>query len=292
MIEFGEKIKRLREEKGMTQQSMADRLYVTRQAVSRWECGARYPDLLMAKRIADALGTSVDELVSGEELKRDVEKEPVLMTPVSNCIQAMLFAMGATTYLIMGIAFLHSVRGPVESFRTAAYICFLALGYAISLIAMAAGIYFSVKNTLSPRKTGMIMSAEFLRIWFSFFGYCFITVFAGNGRVARVTVLLLTGNIVAVLLVNRFFFSRKRVSPVFVYIVGIMLLLQEIWHFSQMLMVDFIAADTAVVTFLVNALGQCAIAMLLIYQAYVLDRKRRLARCEKGQENGTTKEGK
>ena len=37
MVEFGEKVKKLREEKGMTQQTMADQLYVTRQAVSRWE---------------------------------------------------------------------------------------------------------------------------------------------------------------------------------------------------------------------------------------------------------------
>ena len=39
MIEFGEKIKQLREEKGLTHQTMAEKLYVTRQAVSRWECG-------------------------------------------------------------------------------------------------------------------------------------------------------------------------------------------------------------------------------------------------------------
>lgn len=52
-IEFGEKLKACREEKGMTQQTLADKLYVTRQAVSRWECGARYPDLITAKRIAE-----------------------------------------------------------------------------------------------------------------------------------------------------------------------------------------------------------------------------------------------
>ena len=52
MMEFGEKVKKIREEKGMTQQTMAEHLYVTRQAVSRWECGARYPDLLTAKKIS------------------------------------------------------------------------------------------------------------------------------------------------------------------------------------------------------------------------------------------------
>ena len=42
-MEFGEKLRQSREAKGMTQQKLADRLFVTRQAVSRWECGARYP---------------------------------------------------------------------------------------------------------------------------------------------------------------------------------------------------------------------------------------------------------
>ncbi len=37
MVEFGEQLRRAREEKGMTQQSLAEQLYVTRQAVSRWE---------------------------------------------------------------------------------------------------------------------------------------------------------------------------------------------------------------------------------------------------------------
>lgn len=49
MVEFGEKLKQIREERGLTQQTLAEKLYVTRQAVSRWECGARYPDLLTAR---------------------------------------------------------------------------------------------------------------------------------------------------------------------------------------------------------------------------------------------------
>lgn len=42
MVEFGEQLRRVREEKGMTQQSLAEELYVTRQAVSRWECGVSH----------------------------------------------------------------------------------------------------------------------------------------------------------------------------------------------------------------------------------------------------------
>ncbi len=67
MIEFGENLKRSREAKDITQQTLADQLYVTRQAVSRWENGARYPDLLTAKKLAGLLDTFLDELLSGEE---------------------------------------------------------------------------------------------------------------------------------------------------------------------------------------------------------------------------------
>ena len=63
MVEFGEQLRRAREEKGMTQQSLAEQLYVTRQAVSRWECGDRYPDLLTTKKISQILEVSLDDLL-------------------------------------------------------------------------------------------------------------------------------------------------------------------------------------------------------------------------------------
>ena len=108
MVEFGEKVKKLREEKGMTQQTMADQLYVTRQAVSRWECGARFPDLLTAKKIAQILEVSVDELLSGEELKKSIERDPVLSAPVSNMIQTILYAVASAAYLLMLVFSLYS----------------------------------------------------------------------------------------------------------------------------------------------------------------------------------------
>ena len=67
---LGENIKRLREEHSLTQQQLADKLYVSRQTVCRWESGSRCPDLIMAKRLAVELDVSLDELISDEDLKK------------------------------------------------------------------------------------------------------------------------------------------------------------------------------------------------------------------------------
>lgn len=91
-MEFGEKIRQAREKLGMTQQTLADQLYVTRQAVSRWECGARYPDLLTAKCLSDILHVSVDDLLSGDELTRYAEKQPLLESARTEKIYFMLFS--------------------------------------------------------------------------------------------------------------------------------------------------------------------------------------------------------
>ncbi|MDO4301899.1 MAG: helix-turn-helix transcriptional regulator [Clostridia bacterium] len=76
MSSFGENLKRIRESKNLTQQNLADHLYVTRQAVSRWECGARYPDFITTKKISKILDVSIDELMRDEDLKNyeDIKK--------------------------------------------------------------------------------------------------------------------------------------------------------------------------------------------------------------------------
>lgn len=65
---LNDNIKRLREEKNLTQQQLADKLYVSRQTVCRWENGSRCPDLITAKKLALELEVSVDELISGEDI--------------------------------------------------------------------------------------------------------------------------------------------------------------------------------------------------------------------------------
>lgn len=62
-IKIGEKIRLLRKKNGMTQDTLASRVGVTPQAVSRWESGICYPDMDSLPLIADAFGVGMDELL-------------------------------------------------------------------------------------------------------------------------------------------------------------------------------------------------------------------------------------
>ena len=64
----GAMIKRLREERKMTQQQLAEKLSVSGKAVSKWETGRGYPDISLIGPLSAALGVSVIELLSGEDV--------------------------------------------------------------------------------------------------------------------------------------------------------------------------------------------------------------------------------
>ena len=64
----GEVIKRLRESKRLTQEELAEKICVSSKAVSKWETGRGYPDISLLEPLADALGISVIELLSGNQV--------------------------------------------------------------------------------------------------------------------------------------------------------------------------------------------------------------------------------
>lgn len=64
----GTMVKRLREERGMTQTQLAEKLNVSDKAVSKWETGRGYPDITLLEPLAAALGVSVIELFAGQDV--------------------------------------------------------------------------------------------------------------------------------------------------------------------------------------------------------------------------------
>ncbi len=63
---FSENLVQMRKLLSMTQEDLAEKVGVTRQAVAKWESGESLPDLEKSRLLADALGVSLDELVNHE----------------------------------------------------------------------------------------------------------------------------------------------------------------------------------------------------------------------------------
>lgn len=70
---FGQKLARLRKAKGLTQEDIAKELFVSPQAVSKWENDITSPDISALVKLADLLGVSVDELLGHNSDEKEEE---------------------------------------------------------------------------------------------------------------------------------------------------------------------------------------------------------------------------
>lgn len=64
---FGDNLKKCRIEKGFSQNDIAEKLFVTRQCVSKWEKGVTQPDLQTLSQLSELLGVSIDALIKDED---------------------------------------------------------------------------------------------------------------------------------------------------------------------------------------------------------------------------------
>lgn len=74
-MEFSEKLQMLRKNKGITQEELAEALFVSRTAVSKWESGRGYPNIESLKEISKFFSVSIDDLLSADKLIFIAEKE-------------------------------------------------------------------------------------------------------------------------------------------------------------------------------------------------------------------------
>ena len=74
-MEFNEKLQELRKQRGLTQEELAQSLYVSRTAISKWESGRGYPNIESLKTIAKFFAITIDELLSGDELLTIAEED-------------------------------------------------------------------------------------------------------------------------------------------------------------------------------------------------------------------------
>jgi len=74
-VEFNEKLQELRKSRGLTQEELAEALYVSRTAISKWESGRGYPSIDSLKEISKFFSVTIDDLLSGEKIISIAERE-------------------------------------------------------------------------------------------------------------------------------------------------------------------------------------------------------------------------
>lgn len=77
--EIGKQIKKYRQELGLSQDELAEKIYVSRQTISNWENDKNYPDVKSLLLLANLFGISLDILIKGdlEKMKQEIKSEDI-----------------------------------------------------------------------------------------------------------------------------------------------------------------------------------------------------------------------
>ena len=103
-MDFGQQIKKVRTDHKLTQEEMANKLNVSRQTISSWENNRNLPDLELVVQIAEKFNLSVDELLTGENLKDKLVKDGREVT--KQRLNRNIYLIGAGLMVIGLILFL------------------------------------------------------------------------------------------------------------------------------------------------------------------------------------------
>lgn len=146
-LEFHEKLQALRKGKGLTQEELAEYLFVSRTAVSKWESGRGYPNIDSLKAIAKFFSVTVDELLSGEEVltiaqeenRQKEERFRDLVFGLLDCSIALFFFLPLfgqeSAGRVEAVSLLSLTEGP--DYLKAAYFGFVAAMVLVGLVNLA-----------------------------------------------------------------------------------------------------------------------------------------------------------
>ena len=176
-MEFHEKLQELRKRKGITQEELAERLFVSRTAVSKWESGRGFPNIESLKAIAKFYEVSLDELLSGEELLTIAEEDRKekegtlrdLLFGLLDCGMGLLLVLpffGQQTQGGMEAVSLLAVGG-IAGYLKTAYAAFVWVSVALGVMTLA------LQNC---RRSLWLRGKRLLSLGFSALGVCLFII--------------------------------------------------------------------------------------------------------------------
>lgn len=110
-MNFSEKIQKLRKQNNLTQEELAEKLFISRTAISKWESGKGYPSIDVLKQISVLFDISVDNLLSSEQILELAEQDKMSKLKKNN---GLIF--GAIDLLIIFMIILPLYASPVNQY--------------------------------------------------------------------------------------------------------------------------------------------------------------------------------
>jgi transcriptional regulator with XRE-family HTH domain len=177
---FADKLKTLREREGLSQSDLAEKLFVTRQAVSKWERGAGMPDIPSLQKIAAFFGVTIDDLTKDEPLP-DLppiheplsEKEETSLHYLWDILLALLFDVIAT-----GFAF--SLAFAILEPNLRVFFSILAVLAFLGFIGVPLGFYFYLRKRKSKGYWILDREIEVVSFGLSFIGFILMPFLNGQ----------------------------------------------------------------------------------------------------------------
>lgn len=169
-MELEYRLVELRKEKNLSQEELAEKLYVSRQTISNWERGRTYPDINSLLLIATYFGISLDNLIKGDVdiMKHQVDQSQFKKWLIIGGISWFLFSVAVPTRYLL------------DSGQATAILWLLAMPVAYSLKNRELQTYADILNFLNPKKNVKTSILSELLFVVSVIVIAFIIFFAGT----------------------------------------------------------------------------------------------------------------
>ena len=161
-MKFKEKLKCFREENHMTQSDLANKMFVSRTLISKWENGVVYPSAENMNKLSSLMNEDLNELLSDDETKLIVldnnSKTDLNVFQKIVFIVSLILVSSGITMLIIGFVFPNDLTRPDDiynSVNTITVICFMlkSLGGVMTFVGIASSLIatlFVIKNKNPP----------------------------------------------------------------------------------------------------------------------------------------------
>ena len=160
-MEFHEKLQELRKSRGFTQEELAEALYVSRTAISKWESGRGYPSIDSLKEISSYFSVTIDDLLSGEKLLSIAEREN--KANMQHICGFLLGIIDICTFLLIVLPlYPNTVDGHIYSVNLFSYVettAFNRLVYWVAFVSLiVVGVIGVLLTTFRPGRNYKVVT--------------------------------------------------------------------------------------------------------------------------------------